>query len=702
MNEKRGSKKKKRLAVKIAAAVMALTMVVLAVVFVLLLRKPSKTSPEELLTAYVEKLKAADYEGMYEMISKESQQSITKEEFVERNQKIYEGIEASNFELVEKEAEEGKKDTVTILYTLSMDTLAGSVKVSWKASFTEEEERYGLIWTHAMIFPDLGPEDKVSIKKEEAQRGSIYDRNGQLLAGLQLASSVGLVPGKMQEDASDDLERLAELLNTTVESIEKKLDASWVKEDSFVPIKTIEKVDQMALNQGNASEEMVNLQKLHDQLLEIDGIMITDTQLRGYPLKQAASHLIGYVQPITAEELEEHAGEGYTSTSVIGKSGLEKLYEEELRGSTGWRISILDDSGQEKEVIAAKPCENGKDIILTIDANLQSLLYEQFGQDKSTAAAINPKTGEVLALLSTPGYNNNLFVRGMSQAEWDAISNDENTPMQNRFKAVWCPGSSMKPLIAAIGLTTGTLTAEEDLGQSGLSWQKDESWGDYSVTTLHQAPDARMENALIYSDNIYFAKAALKIGGDTLSEQLDNLGFGEELSFDFGLTPSQYSNGEGFESEIQLADSGYGQGQVLVNPLHMASVYSAFYNRGNMIDPYLKQKDSLQASYWKENVFSAEACETVEEMMIQIIENPNGTGHNAKLDGITLAGKTGTAELKVSKEDTEGTELGWFNVYTVTQENPILMVTMVEDVKGRGGSGYVVDKVHQVLSEYVR
>ena len=702
MNEKRGSKKKKRLAVKIAAAVMALIVVVLAAVFVLLLRKPSKTSPEKLLTAYVEKLKAADYEGMYEMISKESQQSITKEEFVEKNQKIYEGIEASNFELVQKEAEEGKKDTITIPYSLSMDTLAGSVKVSWKASFIEEEERYGLIWTHSMIFPDLGPEDKVSIKKEEAQRGSIYDRNGQLLAGLQLASSVGLVPGKMQEDSSADLEKLAELLNTTAESIQKKLDASWVKDDSFVPIKTIEKVDQMALNQGNASEEMVNLQELHDQLLEIDGIMITDTQLRGYPLKQAASHLIGYVQPITAEELEEHAGEGYTSTSVIGKSGLEKLYEEELRGSTGWRISILDDSGQEKEVIAAKPCENGKDIILTIDANLQSLLYEQFGQDKSTAAAINPKTGEVLALLSTPGYNNNLFVRGMSQAEWDAISNDENTPMQNRFKAVWCPGSSMKPLIAAIGLTTGTLDAEEDLGQSGLSWQKDESWGDYFVTTLHQAPDARMENALIYSDNIYFAKAALKIGEDTLSEQLDNLGFGEELSFDFGLTPSQYSNGEGFESEIQLADSGYGQGQVLVNPLHMASIYSAFYNRGNMIAPYLKQKDSPQTSFWKENVFSPEACEAVEEMMTQIIENPNGTGHNAKLDGITLAGKTGTAELKVSKEDTEGTELGWFNVYTVTQENPILMVTMVEDVKGRGGSGYVVDKVHQVLREYVR
>lgn len=695
------SKKRKRKGMWIAAVIMILAALVLAAVLIFVLQKPEKTSPDELLTAYIEKLKSGDYEGMYAMLSLESQGNIGKEEFIERNQKIYEGIEATDIELVQQEAQEQKDKSVVIPYTLSMETLAGPVKFTWKVSFAEEEERYGLNWSHSMIFPDLGESDKVSIKKEEAARGSIYDRNGVLLAGIQLSSSVGLVPGKMQEDPAQDLELMAQLLDTTAENIQKKLDASWVKDDSFVPIKTIEKVDQMAVNQDNPPEEMVNLQNLQNQLLEIPGVMITDTQLRGYPLKQAASHLIGYVQPITAEELEEHEGEGYTSTSVIGKSGLEKLYEEELRGSNGWRISILNSSGEEKEVIAAKPCEDGKDITLTIDANLQNKIYEQFGQDKSTAVVINPKTGEVLALLSMPGYDNNLFVRGMSQAEWDALSSDENMPMQNRFKASWCPGSSMKPITAAIGLATGTLNAEEDLGQSGLSWQKDESWGDYYVTTLHEAPDARMENALIYSDNIYFAKAALKIGGDTLIQQLKNIGFGEELSFDFGLTASQYSNTENFESEIQLADSGYGQGQMLVNPLHMASIYSAFYNKGNMIAPYLKKEDGKQVSYWKEGVFPAEISEQVEQMMIQVVENPNGTGNGAKIDGVTLAGKTGTAELKTSKEDTEGTELGWFNVYTVTEENPLLMITMAEDVKGRGGSGYVVDRVHQVLETYL-
>lgn len=695
------NKGKSKRILQIIAGLMVLLAAVLAGILIFVIKRPSKIPPKELLVSYMEKLEQADYEGMYEMLAQESRKTIGKEEFIERNQKIYEGIEASAFALTVGEPEEEKADMVVVPYTFSMETLAGPVKVQWKASFVEEEEGYGLKWSHSMIFPDLGAEDKVSIKKEEAARGNIYDRNGLLLAGPQYASSVGLVPGKMQEDSAADLEKMAQLLNTTAESITKKLEASWVKEDSFVPVKTIEKLDELALTQENPPQEQLELQSLQEQLLQIPGVMISTTEVRGYPLKKAASHLIGYVQPITAEELEEHQGEGYSTSSVIGKSGLEKLYEEEFRGSNGWRISILDKDGQEKEVIAAKPCQNGKDIKLTIDANLQNLIYEQFGQDQSTSVVMNPRTGEVLALLSMPGYDNNLFVRGMSQAEWEAISNDETMPMQNRFKATWCPGSSMKPITAAIGLDAEKLSDQEDLGKDGLSWQKDASWGDYYVTTLHEAPDGRMENGLIYSDNIYFAKAALKIGEETMAQYLRKIGFEEELSFDFGLTPSQYSNEDGFSSEIQLADSGYGQGQMLINPLHMASIYSAFYNKGNMIAPYLRMDEESKGTYWKENVFSQEVCSRVEEMMVQIVENPGGTGHGAKLEGVTLAGKTGTAELKTSKDDTQGTELGWFNVYTVDTANPILMITMVEDVKERRGSGYVVDRTKIIMEAYL-
>lgn len=127
----------------------------------------------------------------------------------------------------------------------------------------------------------------------------------------------------------------------------------------------------------------------------------------------------------------------------------------------------------------------------------------------------------------------------------------------------------------------------EDYGNVGLSWQKDASWGSYHVTTLHAYEPVILEKALIYSDNIYFAKAALKIGSDELENSLIRLGFNEELPFEIKMAESQYSNTEGIETEIQLADSGYGQGQILVNPLHMACIYSAFCNEGNVIKPYL-------------------------------------------------------------------------------------------------------------------
>ena len=402
--KRRGNKKRGKIILIVG---MVFLIAVLGTALFLTLQKNKKVAPEQLLADYTEKIIQGDYDGMYDMLSLESQERISRENFVERNQKIYEGIEASDMRMEQKEPEE-QNGKIVIPYKFSMETLAGSVSFSWKAVFVEEEERYALNWTHTMIFPDLGEKDKVSIKKETPKRGNIYDRNGLMLAGEATASSVGLVPGRMQEDSSQDLERMAELLGTTAENIQKKLDASWVKDDSFVPIRTLEKVNEMAINQGNATEKEQQLAALQEQLLQIDGVMITDTQVRQYPLKEAASHLIGYVQSITAEELEEHAGEGYSSTSVIGKAGLEKLYEEQLRGTTGWRISIVNENGEEKEIIASQPCIDGEDIYLTIDANLQRKIYQQFGEDKSTSVAMNPKTGEVLALLSMPGYDNNL------------------------------------------------------------------------------------------------------------------------------------------------------------------------------------------------------------------------------------------------------------------------------------------------------
>ena len=427
--------------------------------------------------------------------------------------------------------------------------------------------------------------------------------------------------------------------------------------------------------------------------------MITDTEVREYPLGDAAAHLVGYVQNVTAEDLEKHEGEGYTANSVIGRSGMEGLFEKELKGQTGYRIYIADGDGTEKKELANRVVENGKDITLTIDSQIQAILYGQFKEDESCSVAMNPYTGEVLALVSTPSYNNNNFILGMSQAQWESLNGDERQPLYNRFRQVWCPGSSFKPVTAAVGLETGAVDPEEDFGKEGLSWQKDSSWGSYYVTTLHEYEPVVLENALIYSDNIYFAKAALKIGGDKMKEYLQKLGFDEPLPFEISMAASQYSNSESIETEVQLADSGYGQGQILVNPLHLACIYTAFCNGGNMVQPYLVYQEAAQAEWWIPEAFSEATAQRVLEGLKKIVNSPEGTGYGAHRDDVVLAGKTGTAEIKDSKGDTEGTELGWFAVMTPERDvkTPILIVSMVEDVKERGGSGYVVGKTSQVM-----
>ena len=175
------------------------------------------------------------------------------------------------------------------------------------------------------------------------------------------------------------------------------------------------------------------------------------------------------------------------------------------------------------------------------------------------------------------------------------------------------------------------------------------------------------------------------------------------MPFEILMGKSQYSNTEIFETEIQLADSGYGQGQILINPLHMACIYTAFCNEGNVIKPHLLYSQETKPEYWIPNAFSAAHTNIVLEGLKKVVNDSHGTGYAAHREDILLAGKTGTAEIKVSKEDTSGTELGWFAIFTTekTEENPILIISMVEDVKGRGGSGYVVGKDKQVLESWL-
>jgi len=666
-------------------------------------KKNQLKKPDVLFSDYVSNLQKADYESMYGMLDGQSQLNISQEDFIARNKKIYEGIEAENIK-ADITGVDVKDEEAVVTYQMSLTSLAGEISFSNQAVFKKEKKTgYKLEWNDSLIFPELNKTDKVRVSTDEAQRGSIFDRNGLMLAGKGTASSVGLVPGKMSENSGPDVEKLGELLSMSPESIQKKLSAGWVKEDSFVPLKTLKKVDDFQLHSEQVSEEDQKNKELQDQLLTIPGVLISDTSVRSYPLGVKGAHLIGYVQNVTSEDLEKHKGEDYLTDSVIGKSGMEGLYEKELKGTNGHTISITDATGNSKKKLAVRPRTDGADITLTIDSTLQSAIYDAFSEDKSCSVAMNPHTGEILALVSTPSYDDNDFILGMPSEKWDSLNNDERKPLYNRFRQKFAPGSSFKPITAVVGLGTGAIDPNEDFGSTGLSWRKDESWGNYYITTLHDSNPLNLENAFIYSNNIYFAKAALKIGYDDFMAGLNKLGFNQDLPFEISVAQSQYSNSDKIETEVQLADSGYGQGQMLVNPIHLAALYTMFTNEGNVIQPVLRAEQNAAPKVWLQGASSPDNANLVREDLIKVVSSEHGTGHAIMRSDLTLAGKTGTAEIKASKGDTTGTELGWFSVFTADPDTrtPLLLVSMVEDVKNRGGSGYVVRKDKLILDSYI-
>ena len=669
---------------KIVIGILLAIVILIGIIATIIIINKKSEKPEDIFQTYISLINEQKYEEMYNLISEKSKEEIKQEDFIKRNKNIYKGIDAVNINIeitnIEKE-----KGIIKITYNEKMSTSAGDISFSNTAKLQKENKEYKINWSSSMIFPELRNTDKVRISTIEAKRGEILDRNGEQLATNGIISNVGIVPGKLGENKEENISKISELTGISTDYINSQLSASWAKEDTFVPIKKISATNT----------------ELKEKLLQIPGIMINSTKARVYPLGEEAAHLIGYVQPINAEELKEKSGKGYGSNSIIGKSGLELAYENTLRGINGTEIYIEDENGNRLKQLVKK---DGTDIKLTIDSKIQKQLYEQMKEDKGLFVVMEPKTGELLATVSTPSYNSNDFVLGLTNSQWETLNNDNNKPLYNRFTQSYCPGSTFKTITAAIGLTTGKITENTTFSYSGLSWQKDKSWKSDYITTLtaYNGPK-NVQNAIIHSDNIFFAQAAMQIGKETFCENLDKIGFNEQLEFPLTLRKSQYTSSEkGITTEKKLADSGYGQGDILVNPIHMASIYSAFANNGNMIKPYIEYKENKNVEYLKQNVFTSEAANTVKNAMIQVVESPSGTANDMKINGITIAGKTGTAELKNSMDDKESGTLGWFDCFTINNSdgNDLLIISMVENIQDNrdGGSHYLIKKIKTIMS----
>ena len=675
--------KNKKILIIIAIIIITILLVVQGVFYFI---KKEEDAAKQTLTDFVELINKKEYEPMYEKLTEEAKSLTDKETFVKRNQNIYEGIDATDIKVEIKECKKEEKD-YNITYQEKMYTSAGEVEFTNTAIVKKQNKENKIDWSSKMIFPELEENDKVRIETIKAKRGEILDRNGSTLAEDGKIASVGIVPGKLGENKNENIQKISELVGVSVEYINEQLGKSYVKEDTFVPIKKISD----------------NNTELKEKLLQISGILINKVDGRVYPLGKETAHLIGYVQSVSKEDLEKNEGKGYNTNSVIGKSGLELAYEQTLRGIDGTEIYIEDENKNRKVDLIKQDKKDGEDVKLTIDSNLQTKIYEQMKDDKGFFVVMNPKTGELLSLVSTPTFDSNDFVVGLTNSQWEKLNNDENKPLYSRFTQKYCPGSTFKPITGAIGLSTNKINASEDFGYSGTSWQKDSSWGNYNITTLTAYNGAKnLLNGMLHSDNIYFAQTAMKIGETTFAENLNKIGFNEQVEFPISLAKSQYANNNEtkIKGETKLADTGYGQGSLLVNPIHMASVYSAFSNNGNMIKPIIKYDDEKGIT-WKESVFTEEAVDTIKDTLIQTIENKEGNANDMKISGLTIAGKTGTAELKTSSEDTESGTLGWFDCFTVNKSdgNDWLIISMVENTQNNadGGSHYLIKKIRTLF-----
>jgi cell division protein FtsI/penicillin-binding protein 2 len=646
--------------------------------------------PMETFYAYQNAFMEQDFEAMYDLLATESRRNLDKELYVERYQTLYEAVPLTDtkleprMEIFDIEKKMQSEDSMKVPVNIYMKKEKEEIAYSFDAKLvkeTDEEEKstYKLAFDPLLIYRNYQLSDTVEVVEKLPERGEIFDRNGKGLAINGELLWVGMVPGRIT-DKEATVKALGDALGLSAEYINNRLSLSWVKEDTFVDMKRI------------SHERISEFESLRQKY---PGITYRVIKGRVYPYKEAAAHLVGYVGLISQEEYEELQKEGFPMDTRVGRSGLEYAYEEELRGEVSRSVQILDASGKVKETLKVMGEAKGKDLHLHIDIDAQVALYKELGEDRGTASLVDYKEGQVLALVNAPSYDPNAFVLGLSQDNYNALQNNPDKPLLNRFTRLYAPGSVIKPLTAAIALETDGFDPSSTISGIGDTWQKDSSWGNYSVRRIHSpGVPVDLQKAMIYSDNIYFAQTALQIGADKLIKGLESFGIGEPDSTGLGFLTSQVSNDGTLTSEIRLADTGYGQGQMLIHGLTLPKAYTAIADGGLLKELMIVNEERRP----KETaVIKESTAESVKSLMKAVIEDPEGSGHKANLPGRSLAGKTGTAE--VGSGDTY-TTLGWFSVMEESETTPYITTMMVEDVADRGLSSYVVEKVRRFVSSY--
>ena len=611
---------------------------------------------EKTVEQFVQALNKGDYNKAAEMTSKKAanKSALSEKEILDKYQNIYGAADVKGLQISNLKVDKKDDSTYSFSYKAKMNTSLGELKdLSYKGTLDRNDGQTTINWQPNLVFPEMEGNDKVSLTTQEAARGNIIDRNGEPLATTGKLKQLGVVPSKRGDggEKTANIKAIASSFDLTEDAINQAISQSWVQPDYFVPLKIID----------GATPEL----PAGATIQEVDG--------RYYPLGEAAAQLIGYVGDITAEDIDKNPE--LSSNGKIGRSGLEMAFDKDLRGTTGGKLSITDADGVEKKVLIEHEVQNGKDIKLTIDAKAQKTAFDSLGGKAGSTVATTPKTGDLLALASSPSYDPNKMTNGISQEDYKAYEENPEQPFISRFATGYAPGSTFKMITAAIGLDNGTIDPNEVLTINGLKWQKDSSWGSYQVTRVSSdVSQVDLKTALIYSDNIYAAQETLKMGEKKFRTGLDKFIFGEDLDLPISMNPAQISNEDSFNSDILLADTGYGQGELLINPIQQAAMYSVFANNGTLVYPKLIADKETKD---KKNVIGETAVQTIVPDLREVVQDVNGTAHSLSALGIPLAAKTGTAEIK-EKQDVKGKENSFLFAFNPDNQG-YMMVSMLEN-----------------------
>ena len=535
-------------------------------------------------------------------------------------------------------------------------------------------------------------------------RGIIYDRHGRPLVENVLTFDISLVP----EDAPD-LEATIGKMSTVVGIDEGSLraalsDASEVR-SKYDPVKI----------QEEAPWDEVALVEAHQE--ELPGAIIEPEHRRHYPYAGLASHQLGYIGKVSQAQKKQ----AQTDTGLLtGQGGIEKIYDKLLRGTAGKRMIQVNASGRKVKDLGIVEPRPGIDLYLTIDLEAQKAAEEGLGDRAGAVVAMDPNSGDILALASHPNYDPNLFPRGISPKDWVRLMNDPSHPLYNRaIQSVYPPGSTFKIIVSLAGLELGVIDPDDKVTCRGFltsgrrpfrCWKK----GGHGAVSFHQA--------LVESCDVYFYTMGDRIGWDRVASYAKKLGFGSPTGILLpdekpGLIPTtawkKKRTGEDWYGGDTFINS-IGQGFVLVSPIQAAQMIGAVANGGYFYRPNLLKQTrnretgavtAYSTDRWGKISLDERALTLVREALAGVVNEPGGTGHGAQTRLAKVAGKTGTAQVIAQKvagrklsESTQ--DHAWFVAYAPV-DNPRIAVAVLVEHGGHGGAA-AAPIARKVIEEYLK